>query len=96
MENQNRRISLVTGATSTLGVEVVKRLVTRGDEVRVIIRQRPEHNPEWKRLPPGVKPYVADLSTPAADSVKALQEACAGVNNIFHFASANRPTTRKF
>ena len=25
-----------------------------------------------------------------------LKEACAGVNCIFHFASANRPTTRKF
>jgi nucleoside-diphosphate-sugar epimerase len=94
--HSSRRVSLVTGATSTLGIEVVRRLVKRGDEVRVVIRQQPEHNPEWKLLPPGVKPYVADLSLPSGDTSKALREACTGVDYLFHFASANRPTTRKF
>ncbi|MDE1865237.1 MAG: NAD(P)-dependent oxidoreductase [Candidatus Micrarchaeota archaeon] len=94
--HSSRRVSLVTGATSTLGVEVVRRLMKRGDEVRVVIRQHPEHNQEWKGLPSGVKPYVADLSFPSADTFKILREACEGVNTIFHFASANRPTTRKF
>jgi UDP-glucose 4-epimerase len=91
-----RRVSLVTGGTSTLGIEIIKRLVKRGDEVRVILWQNPEHNPEWKRLPSGVKPYVADLSVPAAENGKVLREACTGADYIFHFASANRPGTRKF
>jgi UDP-glucose 4-epimerase len=94
--HSRRHVSLVTGATSTLGIEVVKRLVAAGDEVRIILRQHPEHNPEWKRLPPGVKPYVADLSVPAGETGKALREACMGVDRIFHFASANRPLASKF
>lgn len=94
--NSHGRISLVTGATSTLGIDVVRRLVARGDEVRVIIRQQPEHNPEWKRLPRGVKPYVVDLSVPAGDTSRMLREACIGVGQIYHFASANRPKTNKF
>lgn len=89
-------VSLVTGATSSLGVEVVRRLVARGDEVRVIIRQHPEHNPEWKRLPSGAKPYVADMSVPAGETGRALREACTGVDQIFHFASADRVKTSKF
>jgi UDP-glucose 4-epimerase len=94
--HSGKRVSLVTGATSTLGIEVVKRLMKRGDEIRVVIKQQPEHNPEWKKLPPGVKPYVADLSLPSADTTKILKEACAGVDCIFHFASAGRSTTSKF
>lgn len=94
--HSGRRVSLVTGATSTLGIEVVKRLVKRGDEVRVLIRQQPEHNPEWKRLPTGVKPYVADLSMPAGETNKVLREACRNVDQIYHFASASRDTTKKF
>ena len=43
--HSHRHISLVTGATSTLGIEAVRRLVARGDEVRVVIRQQPEHDP---------------------------------------------------
>ncbi len=95
-KTHSRHVSLVTGATSSLGIEVVRRLVKRGDEVRVIIRQQPEHSSEWKRLPPGVKPYVADLSVQSPEASKVLREACTGVDQIFHFASANRPTTRKF
>ncbi len=94
--HSRRRISLVTGATSTLGLGVVRRLVGRGDEVRVIIRQHPEHNPEWKMLPTGVKPYVVDLSVPAGETGRVLRDACKGVDEIYHFASANRPKTNKF
>lgn len=93
---KGKHVSLVTGATSTLGIEVVKRLVKRGDEVRVILRQHPEHNPSWKRLPPGVKPYVVDFSVITPDASKVLKEACAGVDQVFHFSSANRPKTNKF
>ena len=94
--HSRRHVSLVTGATSTLGLEVVRRLVAAGDEVRIILRQHPEHNPEWKLLPPGVTPYVADLSIPAGETSRILREACRGVDRVFHFASANRPLASKF
>jgi nucleoside-diphosphate-sugar epimerase len=83
-----RRISLVTGATSVIGRAVVRRLIERGDEVRVVVRQRPDGAATWKTLPSGVKPYVADLSESSEENSRALREACRGVNTIFHFASS--------
>lgn len=81
-------IALVTGATSAIGAEVIRRLVQQGYEVNAIIRDRPEKNQDWRRLPKGVKPYVGDISltTEANDAV--LKEACRGVSLIFHFAAA--------
>ncbi|MFE9601271.1 NAD(P)H-binding protein [Streptomyces hokutonensis] len=42
---------LVTGATGTIGSEVVRQLVARGEKVRALTR-----DPEKARIPPGVEP----------------------------------------
>lgn len=93
---QSRHISLVTGATCALGVAVVKKLVARGDEVRAIIRDSPETNPEWKYLPSGVKPYVANLADVNGENSSVLQDACRDVDEIFHFASISQSRSNKF
>ncbi|MEM3827187.1 MAG: NAD(P)-dependent oxidoreductase [Candidatus Micrarchaeaceae archaeon] len=84
----NTPIDLVTGATSRLGSLVAKKLIGLGHDVRVIVRRDPSSSEEWKHLSPGVKPYIADLTLKKASDEEVLKRACAGVNNIFHTASA--------
>ena len=84
----DRPVDLVTGATSKLGALIVKRLVDNGHEVRAIIRGEPAVDPGWKQLPPGVKPYIADITLKNERDAGELQKACEGVDNIFHVASA--------
>ncbi len=84
----DRPVDLVTGATSKLGSLIVKKLIEKGHEVRVIIREEPTTSEEWKKLPPGAKPYIADITLKRSGDEKNLQAACSGVNNIFHIASA--------
>ncbi len=79
-------VSLVTGATSGLGRAVVRRLVARGDEVRVILRSPPSERTSWKGLPPGAIPYVCDLTFKNKDDKKNLVSASQGVDKVFHLA----------
>ncbi len=87
IKRKEHKVALVTGATSGLGIALVNRLFLDGWEIRVIIRSKPEDNPEWRKLPPGVKPYVCDLSASDDNTVKSLREACSAVGTIFHLAS---------
>lgn len=86
-KRRENKVALVTGATSGLGIALVNRLSLEGWEIRAVIRNKPEDNPEWRKLPLGVKPYVCDLSLSDDATIKSLREACKGVNAIFHFAS---------
>ncbi|MEM0154377.1 MAG: NAD(P)-dependent oxidoreductase [Methanothrix sp.] len=81
-------IDLVTGATSALGRKLVSRLVDMGHEVRAILRVHPSKSNEWMALPSKVKVYVADLTLKNENDSKILEEACKGVDNIFHIAAA--------
>ncbi len=53
-----------------------------------MLRTHPSKTSEWKNLPPKVKVYVADLTLAEENDYKVLEEACKGVDNIFHLASA--------
>lgn len=85
-----RRISVVTGATSSIGVHVIRRLLKRGDEVRVIIKESIETSNSWRSLPPGCIPYIADLTLKRRESDRdTLMSACKGADNIIHLAGAS-------
>lgn len=80
-------ISLVTGATSPIGALIVRRLLDQGDEVRIIVRNRPDSGPERLKLLAGVKPYVADMGRSDNETFEMMERACKGVTRIFHMAS---------
>ncbi|MDE1810845.1 MAG: NAD(P)-dependent oxidoreductase [Candidatus Micrarchaeota archaeon] len=86
--NKQKRVSLVTGGTSSLGIHVIRRLLKRGDEVRAIIRQHPTADDSWKVLPPGCIPYVADFTFRSEKDKETLIEACRGVTEIYHIGGA--------
>ncbi len=89
MEASNQKaIALVTGGTSGLGHAVIRRLLSEGYEVRVLLKGDPSAYPDWKTLPPGCRPYVADLTLKRKDDEKNLAAACRGVNIVFHIAGA--------
>lgn len=69
---------LVTGATGVVGPQLVKALVDRGLNVRVLVRQ----NPKSKLLPPEVTKVIGDLL-----DRDALQKATSGVDTVFHLAA---------
>jgi nucleoside-diphosphate-sugar epimerase len=85
---KGKKIVLVTGATGRMGSEVASSLVAKGYEVRALIRSSPSSSEGWKRLPPGTRPYVADLTLMDGASRKALLEACRGVDTVYHVAGA--------
>jgi uncharacterized protein YbjT (DUF2867 family) len=64
---------LITGATGTIGSEIVRLLVQRGERVRAVTR-----NPESARVPAGVEVAGVDYSDPA--SIAAMM---AGVDAAF-------------
>lgn len=70
---------LVTGATGSLGREVVARLLLRSHQVRILIHHTSEAIPE------GVRAISGDLVTGAG-----LAEALAGAEVVLHLASGSR------
>lgn len=86
--HKERTIDVVTGATSSLGIHLVRELLKRGDEVRVIVKESPREGEDWKTLPAGCVPYVADLTLSDKADKDVLMVACNRADNIFHFAAA--------
>ncbi len=86
---KRRVVDLVTGATSGVGLKLVRALLDMGHEVRVIIRDHPSQNSEWKSLPPNVKPYRVNLAANGEAERDELMLACKGVDNLFHLAGAS-------
>src|SRR4051795_10427977 len=64
---------LVTGATGTVGRQVVEQLVKRGADVRALVR-----DPAKANLPPAVNVVQGDLL-----DVDALRNAFSGVSTLF-------------
>ncbi len=83
-----RIVDVVTGASSALGVELAKKLLDRGHEVRAVLKLNPKVAEEWKGIPAGVRPYIADITLPSEEDRKNLHAAMAGADNVFHLAAA--------
>ncbi len=90
---KSNRVSLVTGATSPLGALVVRRLLEQGDEVRALVRYKPDSDPKRLKMLVGIKPYIADISKSDDETFSMMERACKDVDRIFHFASV--PQTGK-
>jgi uncharacterized protein YbjT (DUF2867 family) len=65
---------LVTGGTGNVGGAVVKELLKRGAQVRVLARKRPQEG----KLPPGVEIAVGDLMDPVS-----VEQAMQGIDKLF-------------
>jgi len=65
---------LVTGGTGNVGGAVVKELLKRGTEVRVLARKQPEAG----KLPAGVEIAIGDLLDPVS-----VEQAMQGVDKLF-------------
>jgi len=65
---------LVTGGTGKVGGAVVKELLKRGAEVRVLARQQPEAG----KLPAGVEIAIGDMLDPVS-----VEQAMQGVDKLF-------------
>jgi len=85
---KERVIDLVTGGSTGLGVQLINRLLKKGHEVRALLLHQPSANPEWRNLPKGTIPYVADITLQNPSDQKVLDAACTSVNNLFHLAAA--------
>jgi uncharacterized protein YbjT (DUF2867 family) len=65
---------LVIGGTGNVGGAVVKELLTRGAQIRVLARKRPEEG----KLPSGVEIAIGDLLDPVS-----LEQAMEGIDKLF-------------
>lgn len=77
-------VILVTGATGTIGSEVLRLLAARGKAVRAMTR-----NPAKVTTTSGVEVVQADFDDPAS-----LQEAVTGVEAVFLLTAPETPTPR--
>ncbi len=84
-----KQVDLVTGGASGIGVRLVSKLLERGDEVRVLIYIRPGVSSMdiLQRLPRGIIPYKTDITLSQPENKKVLDDACTGVDNVFHLAA---------
>jgi len=89
VKGNKKIIDLVTGATSGIGRVLINKLISEGHEVRVIVKEYPNENSEWKSLPSGVKPYKVNIQLNDEKDKKELMSACKGVDNLFHAAGAS-------
>ncbi len=88
-KGKRRTVDLVTGATSGVGKILLSELMSKGHEVRVIVKEHPNKSSNWASLPAGVKPYTADIRLNDQKDEKELISACKGADNLFHVAGAS-------
>lgn len=79
MDENDNRVSLVTGATGLLGSHIVEQLCLRGRKVRAVVR--PNSDTGWLRTQP-VEVVTGDVTD--YESIKA---ACKGVDTVYHSAA---------
>ena len=87
-KRKKHKVYVVTGATSALGILLVRELLKHGAEVRVVVRDPPKISTDWRTLPPGCIPYIVDLTLKDEGDKAALISACEGADVVFHLASA--------
>ncbi len=86
--NKYKKVNLITGATSMLAIELMKKLLELGEEVRILTKSAPDYTDGWQGIPQGVIPYVVDFTLPTDKDRKNLDDACTGVDRIFHIGGA--------
>ena len=91
-----QKIVLVTGGTSGLGIRLIKKLLEKGYQVRTIVREHPSTSDEWRSLPGGVIPYVADFTFRSEKDKETLLLACKDVDYVFHIGGATYNFKFKF
>jgi nucleoside-diphosphate-sugar epimerase len=79
---------LATGATGFVGSELVRALLRRGDEVRILARSAQRAAP---LVAAGAELVVGDLAEP-----RSLEQSCSGREVVFHLASAIRGSESAF
>lgn len=84
----DRKVNLVTGATSSIAMQLIKRLLAQGEEVRSLVVRTDLSTRDTLALPAGTKPYVCDLTLTSKNDANVLEDACRGVDRIFHIAGA--------
>lgn len=78
---KNQKLILVTGGTGFLGEKLVERLISQGDEVRIISRNEGKLIMLKERFP-SIQIFTGDISN-EFDS----HQACKGVNAVYHLAA---------
>jgi nucleoside-diphosphate-sugar epimerase len=79
--------ALVTGANGFLGTWLTRRLVERGDEVRVLLRSSAD---EWGLSKLAVQRFQGDVTEPAS-----VVPAAKGVDVVFHLAGIRRAPSKE-
>jgi nucleoside-diphosphate-sugar epimerase len=77
---------LVTGGTSGIGERLAVRLAESGMEVRMLMSGRATDHKRSEPMPQGALVYIADLTKGDTKHMGVLEEACKGVDAIFHIA----------
>ncbi|MGH8217310.1 MAG: NAD-dependent epimerase/dehydratase family protein [Steroidobacteraceae bacterium] len=80
--------ALVTGATGYIGSELVRALLRRGDDVRILARSATRAAP---LVAAGAQLIVGDLAEP-----RSVKGSCSGRDVVFHLASAIRGSEAEF
>ncbi len=73
---------LITGGTGFIGQNLIRHLVSEGQQVRILLRPS-----QRTRLPAGVP---LDVTVCSLDDVRGLQAAMRGVDAVYHLISAER------
>ncbi len=86
---RSKGLALVTGATSRLGHALAQELIDGGTEVRAIVR--PSYlsttQLQLQNLPDRVEPYLVDFAVPGKKGQPVLEEACRGIDALYHIGS---------
>ncbi|BCS91126.1 MAG: dTDP-4-dehydrorhamnose 3,5-epimerase [Candidatus Micrarchaeota archaeon] len=77
---------LVTGATSRVGIALIKELADKGYSVRALVKNRLSER--ISELPKSTSIYFADISSDYNEDIQSIKEASAGVDVIIHLAAA--------
>ena len=89
LENK-KYVYLITGATSGLGITLIKQLIHEdNNQIRVIVKDNFLLNPEWKNLPSGVIPFVSNMTFPSLSDISSLEDACKNVDVVIHLAGGS-------
>jgi predicted dehydrogenase/nucleoside-diphosphate-sugar epimerase len=79
-QTRGRARILVTGATGLIGRHLVRKLLQRGDRIRIFVRRQP---PAEFMNDPNIEVFLGDLGDPAA-----VDLAVAGTEDVYHVGAA--------